>query len=127
MLGEGSRCGECSELALLTKPSVPMHVTRTWLITFDGRPGLRGSWKLCTREDTVKLVKDVRTGSRFLGARLFAGRTGTAPHAKGIQFESAQPTGDQLRLLFLLVLLPVRVCVFGSATPHPKPFLRAPS
>ena len=36
--------------------------------------------------------------------------------------ESAQPTGDQLSVLFPLVLLPVRVCVFRSATPHPKPF-----
>ena len=43
------------------------------------------------------------------------------PHARGILYESAQPTGDQLMsLLFPLVLLPVRACVLGSATPHPK-------
>ena len=36
-----------------------------------------------------------------------------------------QPKRDQLSVLFPLVLLPVRVCVLGSTTPHHKPFLRA--
>ena len=50
--------------------------------------------------------------------------TGTAPHARGILFEFAQPTGDQMSVLFPLVLLPVRVCVFGSDTLHPQLSIR---
>ena len=48
-------------------------------------------------------------------------------HCPTRQVEFAQPKGDQLSVFFPLVLLPVCVCVcvFGSATLHPKPFLRA--
>ena len=51
--------------------------------------------------------------------------TGTAPHAKGIPLESAQPAGDQLSLLFSLNLAAgARVRVWFG---HPVPQALSPS